>query len=627
MSEIHLFIIWENALYKFHDILEDIQKKFTVKEIITLKWSDEKFSENISRFYSQFLPKGSHKEEHCGRGKFSCIIVEDSTPLYLERNTSRGVEIVNVNMFDAKTLYRAWTGGGHKVHATNNIRETQHDLYLLFKKNLKIYQTRDYDGIVKYYSQDLEGAYGWKNLEELFHCINQFCNYVILRNFECIPNEYTIEGHGDIDLLVDNLDEIVYLTNAKKVFLEDCRVHYSIMIQNKEVLFDFRYLGDNYYPREIQQRLLDTRIFERCFYRPYGEMYFYTLLYHALIHKPIFSSDYRKRLKDLAPSTFLKTLVKKEPLLCLRLWMSRYYYKCTMPLDQSVYYNAIADYCNEKMETERTILDIVKKFNDFTEILHNTENWTILYHLSPIRKNLLDWYDFDKNGTLLEIGGGCGAFSGMFAQKLNKVTVVELSTIRAEIISNRHKNYKNLEIIAGNLNDITFEEKFDYVTLIGVLEYAGKFTEGNTPFKTFLENAKSYLKPNGKLLIAIENKFGLKYWAGAREDHTGRYFDSIEGYPNDKGIQTFGKQELEKLLISVGFTQLSFYYPMPDYKLPKIIYSDDYLPDIDDLFDVYSPNFDQDRMALFNEREAYKNIIKNSQFPFFANSFLVEAKL
>lgn len=275
-------------------------------------------------------------------------------------------------------------------------------------------------------------------------------------------------------------------------------------------------------------------------------------------------------------------------------------------------------------DVEDTILDIVKNNTDFTDIIHDTDNWAILYHLTPVRKNLLDWYDFDKNATLLEIGGGCGAFSGMFAQKLKKVTVVELSKRRAEIIYNRHKNYENLEIIAANLNDISFEEKFDYVTLIGVLEYAGKFTDGNTPFKTFLQNAKSYLKPNGKLLIAIENKFGMKYWAGAREDHTGRFFDSIEDYPNNEGIKTFGKQEFIELLQSAGFKNTKFYYPMPDYKLPKIIFSDEYLPQIDDLFDVCSPNFDQDRYVLFNEREAFKNVIKNKQFQFFANSFFVE---
>lgn len=276
-------------------------------------------------------------------------------------------------------------------------------------------------------------------------------------------------------------------------------------------------------------------------------------------------------------------------------------------------------------EIENVILDIVKNNDDYTDILHSTDSWAVLYHLTPVRKNLLEWYNFGNDKTLLEIGGGCGAFSGLFANKLQDVKVVELSKRRSEIIYNRHKNYDNLEIIVGNLNDIEFEKKFDYVTLIGVLEYAGKFTEGTNPFKKFLEKAKSYLKPNGKLLIAIENKYGLKYWAGAREDHTGRLFDSIEGYPNDKEIQTFGRHELLDLILFAGFDNADFYYPMPDYKLPKVVYSDEYLPDVDALFDIHTQNFDQDRYNLFNERDAFKGIIKNKQFPFFANSFLVEA--
>ncbi len=289
------------------------------------------------------------------------------------------------------------------------------------------------------------------------------------------------------------------------------------------------------------------------------------------------------------------------------------------------FYKGLDHYSDGNIEDG--ILEIVKYTNDFTDILNSTDSWPIFYHLSPIRRNLLSWYNFDKNESLLEIGGGCGAFSGMFAEKLKDVKVVELSKRRSEIIYNRHKNYNNLEIIVGNLNDIIFKEKFNYVTLIGVLEYAGKFTDGNTPFKTFLENIKSYLKPEGKLILAIENKFGIKYWAGAKEDHTGRFFDSIENYQNDKSIQTFGKFELDSLLKEVGFNKINFYYPTPDYKLPKCIYSDDYLPKVNDLFDVFSQNFDQNRYVLFNEREALKNIINNNQFPFFANSFLIEASI
>ncbi len=276
-------------------------------------------------------------------------------------------------------------------------------------------------------------------------------------------------------------------------------------------------------------------------------------------------------------------------------------------------------------DVEDDILEIVKNNKDFTEILRMDNRWPVMYHLSPYRSNLLEWYDFNTNGSLLEIGGGCGAFSGMFAERLHNVQVVELSKRRADIIHERHNHFNNLEIIVGNLNDIVFKEKFDYITLIGVLEYAGKFTEGDDPYRSFLKTMLNHLNPGGKLIVAIENKYGLKYWAGAKEDHTGRMFDSIENYPIDKSIMTFGKTELSELLISAGLSNLEFYYPMPDYKLPKIIYSDMYLPDETASFDEYSPNYDQERFNLFSENRAFAGIIKNRMFDFFANSFLVFA--
>ena len=30
--------------------------------------------------------------------------------------------------------------------------------------------------------------------------------------------------------------------------------------------------------------------------------------------------------------------------------------------------------------------------------------------------------------------------------------------------------------------------------------------------------------------MAIENKLGLKYWSGCKEDHTGRYFEGVSKY-------------------------------------------------------------------------------------------------
>ena len=277
-------------------------------------------------------------------------------------------------------------------------------------------------------------------------------------------------------------------------------------------------------------------------------------------------------------------------------------------------------------DIENELLEIVKSKKDIEEILSNDSRWAILYHLSPIRQNILNWYPFKKESTVLEIGGGCGAITGVLCENAKNVKVVELSKRRSTINLERNKSYNNLEIIVGNLNDIKFEKKFDYITLIGVLEYAGSFTKTKKPYEDFLRKIKTYLKEDGKLLIAIENRYGLKYFAGAKEDHTGKEFDGITGYIDNKNVRTFGKKELQDLLNNIGFLSLNFYYPHPDYKMPFEIYSDDFLPTGEELLSQ-APNYDMDRYELFNESLAYNGIIENSQFPFFANSFFIECGL
>jgi len=300
--------------------------------------------------------------------------------------------------------------------------------------------------------------------------------------------------------------------------------------------------------------------------------------------------------------------------------MTLHFEKQTLPKINLDFYSGEDLYSDGEIEDD--ILDIVKSNTDFSKILASDKRWPVLYHLSPLRRNLLEWYNPDKEDRLLEIGAGCGALTGLFCEKVKEVVAVELSKRRAEIIAARNRDKSNLEIIVGNLNDISFDKKFDIITLIGVLEYSGKYTNTDNPYCDFLIQIKKLLKPEGTLIVAIENKFGLKYWAGAKEDHNGRYFDSIENYLNDDSIRTFGNSELKDLLNQSGFENVKFYYPMPDYKLPTQVFSDDLLPDIGQLLDT-SPNYDSERVIFFNESTAYDNLILNKQFGFFANSFLL----
>jgi hypothetical protein len=145
------------------------------------------------------------------------------------------------------------------------------------------------------------------------------------------------------------------------------------------------------------------------------------------------------------------------------------------------------------------------------------------------------------------------------------------------------------------------------------------------PFTCFLRALHDLLKVGGKIYIAIENRLGLKYLAGHPEDHLGKPYIGIEGYvTNKKGAKTFSKSELELLLKDAGFGNLYFYYPFPDYKLPKYVYSDEYLPKISDEFPGNAV-YDIDTLRSFHEQNVFNTLKNCEEYKFLSNSFLVEA--
>lgn len=275
-------------------------------------------------------------------------------------------------------------------------------------------------------------------------------------------------------------------------------------------------------------------------------------------------------------------------------------------------------------DIENELLAMVQKETDVMKLLAQDNRWPILYHLSPVRQNILEWYPFEKGAAALEIGAGCGAVSGALCRNCERVVSIDLSKRRSLINANRNREYDNLEIFVGNFNDIVLQEKFDYITLIGVLEYAAYYTDAENPFVAFLEKISENLKENGRLLIAIENKYGLKYWAGAREDHVGTFFEGLEGYVStESSVRTFGKKRLREIIEQAGYHDIEFYYPFPDYKFPTQIFSDAHLPKLEDL-ELDSRSFDNSRYHLFNEKLVYGGLLEEGMYDFFANSFFVE---
>ncbi len=278
--------------------------------------------------------------------------------------------------------------------------------------------------------------------------------------------------------------------------------------------------------------------------------------------------------------------------------------------------------------SEEELLSIVQNTSadGYNNVIRKKLTWPILYHLSDIRGNIVDFLPITGDDEVLEIGAGCGAITGTLAKHAGHVDCIELSRARSLVNATRNKDRDNISILVGNFQDIekTLTKKYDYITLIGVLEYAASYIASNKPYEEFLSIIKTHLKPSGRLIIAIENKYGLKYWAGCREDHLATFMSGLEGYKDTDGVKTFSRGGLSKLLDSVGLADTEFYYPYPDYKLPLSVYSDDYLPAKGSLNNNFR-NFDNDRMLLFDETRVFDNLIDDGLFPEFSNSFLVSA--
>lgn len=213
-----------------------------------------------------------------------------------------------------------------------------------------------------------------------------------------------------------------------------------------------------------------------------------------------------------------------------------------------------------------------------TDLKRHCTDWPSLYHLSGTRANLMRPLQDLFKGDILEIGAGCGAISRYLGECTagtdSRLLALEGSPRRAAIARARTQGLDHVTVVTEQFDTFAPARQFDMVTLIGVLEYANLFTGGPTAALSMLQRARQLVKQGGHLVIAIENQFGLKYFAGAPEDHLGTPMVGIESRYANTQAKTFGKKALQALLRQAGFAHDTFLAPFPDYKLPVSVISE-----------------------------------------------------
>ena len=145
-------------------------------------------------------------------------------------------------------------------------------------------------------------------------------------------------------------------------------------------------------------------------------------------------------------------------------------------------------YENEDLESE--IRNIVYSDEDYIDVLIKNNYYELHYFLSPLRHDLFKWYPFKEEGSLLEIGADYGQLTSLFTKKVSHVVAVEDIKSKCDIIS---KRAEDATVLLSDFNDLQLDEKFDYIVLCNIFEYARSFWNSENPYVDYLNYLKGYL--------------------------------------------------------------------------------------------------------------------------------------
>lgn len=239
------------------------------------------------------------------------------------------------------------------------------------------------------------------------------------------------------------------------------------------------------------------------------------------------------------------------------------------------------------------------------------------YHTSKLRENLINWYPFNKESSILVISSGAGALVPYLCQNISDVTVLESDKENCNIIKARCKNFNNLTVIQEDFMSYIVPRQFDYILAIDyILAYLDDSEAGESLY-AFLKKATDKLKDSGRLLIVLNNALGLKYFNGAFCDSQPRQLFSNVEQPG-----FFTKAEIENIFSKLKLSNYKFYYPFPEYSFPRSIYTDESCKSLK--FGHHYNDYFLDRYQFFNEFKMYRMLQNNQIVDKFANSFFIE---
>lgn len=173
----------------------------------------------------------------------------------------------------------------------------------------------------------------WNSFKEFFEELNKE-KYTILRNHETMMED--IYNGGDIDILCEKKQCLVEHIHAFPRAEREVIFNYWVIIEGRKVPIDIREIGDGYYDEKWEKSMLYNRIKTVEYFILDDENYKYSLLYHAIVHKPFISEKYIKMIGNMFGKT-IKNDENTDRLLCN--YMTQMGYSISRPIDRGVSFN------------------------------------------------------------------------------------------------------------------------------------------------------------------------------------------------------------------------------------------------------------------------------------------------
>lgn len=219
-------------------------------------------------------------------------------------------------------------------------------------------------------------------------------------------------------------------------------------------------------------------------------------------------------------------------------------------------------------------------------------------------KNLLNWYPFVAGEKVLYIGNAEDAYVDVLRQCDVEVSIMDIKDVEKSCLEETEAAYDKIVCIA--------------------------YLELEKEPEAILAAFAKLLKQEGRLLLGMNNRLGIRYFCGDRDPYTDRNFDGIEGYKRAYAKKEdvfrgrcYCKDELREFVESAGWKQVKFYSVFSDLTHPMLLATEDSNLSVDEL-QAMIPTYNNPDTLFLEEENLYQTLCKEDVIHKMANAFLIE---